>query len=129
VNGGAVLYVTQLDRMRRFYSECFGLRTAESTQAYCVLESDAWTLSLVVVPQEIAATIQVAEPAQARDGVPVKLAFGVRSIDAVRTSLIMLGGQIDSETGRWDLRRLRHCDAIDPEGNIIQLQETLAGQM
>jgi hypothetical protein len=47
-----------LDRMRRFYSECFALRTAETTEAYCVLESDGWTLWLVVVPDEVAATIQ-----------------------------------------------------------------------
>ena len=32
-----------------FYRECFGLEIAETAEDYCVLESDAWTLSLVVV--------------------------------------------------------------------------------
>jgi hypothetical protein len=109
--------------MRRFYSECFGLRTAETTETYCVLESDAWTLSLVVVPVEIAATIQLADPARARDDVPVKLAFAVASIDDLRVPLTKLGGQIDPDVDPWDFRGLRHCDVIDSEGNIVQLRE------
>jgi catechol 2,3-dioxygenase-like lactoylglutathione lyase family enzyme len=128
VNGGAVLYVKHLDRMRRFYSECCALRTAETTDAYCVLESDAWTLSLVAVPDELAATIQLADPARARDDVPVKLAFGVRSIDDLRVLVSQLGGQIDPGSAPWDFKGLRHCDVVDPEGNIIQLRAPLAGQ-
>jgi predicted enzyme related to lactoylglutathione lyase len=127
VNGGAVLYVKHLDRMRRFYSECFALRTVETTEAYCVLESDAWTLTLVVVPEEIAARIHLADPAQARDDVPVKLAFAVPSIDDLRVALTELGGQIDPDVDPWDLRGLRHCDVIDPEGNVVQLREPVAG--
>jgi predicted enzyme related to lactoylglutathione lyase len=128
VNGGAVLYVKHLDRMRRFYSECFALRTAETTEAYCVLESDGWRLWLVVVPDEVAATIQLADPARAREEVPVKLVFGVRSIDDLRVPLSKLGGQIDPGTARWAFQGLRHSDVVDPEGNVIQLQEPLAGQ-
>jgi predicted enzyme related to lactoylglutathione lyase len=128
VNGGAVLYVKHLERMRRFYGECFALRTAETTDAYCVLESDAWTLSLVLVPDEIAATIQLADPAYARDDVPVKLAFAVPSIDDLRVPLTKLGGQIDPQTAPWEFRGLRHCDVIDPEGNIVQLREPLTSQ-
>jgi predicted enzyme related to lactoylglutathione lyase len=128
VSGGAVLYVKRLERMRRFYSECFALRTAETTDAYCVLESDAWTLTLVVVPEEIAATIHLADPARARDDVPVKLAFAVSSIDDLRVPLTELGGQIDPDVDPWDLRGLRHWDVIDPEGNVVQLREPVASQ-
>lgn len=128
MNGGALLYVKQLDRMRRFYSECFALRIAETTDAYCVLESDAWTLSLVVVPDDLAATIQLADPPRARDDVPVKLAFSVRSIDDLRVPVSQLGGRIDPGTVPWDFKSLRHCDVVDPEGNIIQLQAPLVGQ-
>jgi predicted enzyme related to lactoylglutathione lyase len=128
VNGGAVLYVKQLDRMRRFYSECFALRIAETTDAYCVLESDVWTLSLVVVLDDLAATIQLADPPRARDDVPVKLAFSVRSIDDLRVPVSQLGGRIDPGTVPWDFKGLRHCDVVDPEGNIIQLRAPLAGQ-
>jgi hypothetical protein len=94
---------------------------------YCVLESDGWTLSLVVVPVEIAATIQLTAPARARDDVPVKLAFDVRSVDDLRVPLTKLGGQIDPDTAPWDFRGLRHCDVVDPEGNVVQLREPLAG--
>ncbi len=125
MNGGAVVYVQHLDRMRRFYSECFALSTAEATETYCVLESGAWTLSLVVLPDEIAAKTQLAEPAQGRNDVPVKLTFDVRSIEALRVPLARLGGRIDPGTVPWDFRGLRHCDVIDPEGNIVQLRQRL----
>jgi predicted enzyme related to lactoylglutathione lyase len=129
VTGGAVLYVKHLERMRRFYSECFALRTAETTDAYCVLESGGWTLSLLVVPKEIAATIELEDPPQARNSVPVKLAFTVPSVDDLRVRVTTLGGQIDPDKAPWEFRGLRHCDLIDPEGNIVQLREPLASHI
>ena len=114
MNGGAVLYVKHLERMRRFYRECFALRTVETTEAYCVLESAAWTLSLVVVPDGIAAAI-TRDPARARDDVPVKLAFDVPSIDDSAFLLTKLGGQIDPDVEQWDFRGLRHWSRLSTQ--------------
>jgi hypothetical protein len=81
-----------------------------------------------LAPDEVAATIQLADPARAREGVAVKLVFGVRSIDDLRVPLSKLGGQIDPDAAPWAFQGLTHSDVVDPEGNIIQLQEPLAGQ-
>jgi hypothetical protein len=107
--------------MRQFYTQCLGLETAISSEGYCILESDSVRLSLVAVPDEIAATISIETPPRRRANVPIKLAFDVPVIDDVRTIAASLGGQIDPQTTEWRLLGMIHCDGIDPEGNVIQL--------
>jgi hypothetical protein len=71
VKAAAVPYVKHLDRMRAFYQQRFGLEAASTAEDHCVLESGAWTLSLVVVRDNIAATIHVLEPPRRRDDAAV----------------------------------------------------------
>jgi predicted enzyme related to lactoylglutathione lyase len=111
--------------MCSFYHECFGLEVAETAEDYCVLESDAWTLSLVVVPEAVAATFRTSVPPARREETPVKLAFDVPSIEGLRPVMARLGGQVDSGETQWEFRSLRHCDCLDPEGNVVQLREPL----
>jgi hypothetical protein len=49
---------------------------------------------------------------------PVKLAFGVTDIDALRPTIARLGGDTD---GEWRFGDALHCDCVDPEGNVVQL--------
>jgi predicted enzyme related to lactoylglutathione lyase len=128
VKAAAVLYVTHLDRMSAFYQQCFGFEAADGADDFCILESDGWTLSLVVVPDEIAATIHLSVPPRRRDGTPIKLAFEVGTIDDLRSVVHQLGGQVDPGATEWDFRGVRHCDGVDPEGNVIQLLQPLAEQ-
>ena len=125
VKAAAVLYVRRLDPMCSFYRECFGLEIAETAEDYCVLESDTWTLSLVVVPDAVAATLQAPVPPARREGTPIKLAFGVPSIEDLRPVMARLGGRVDSGETQWEFRGLRHCDGLDPEGNVVQMTEPL----
>lgn len=80
MKSAAVLYVKELRRMRSFYRACFGMRVVDETEDYCELESEALTLSLVVVPDHIAATIDITVPPSRRDDVPIKLAFRVKNL-------------------------------------------------
>ena len=108
--------------MVAFYCECFGLEPVETAQDYAVLESAAWNLSLVVMPAAIAATMPEAVPATRRADTPIKLAFQVESIEAVRPVLTRLGGQLDPAGTQWSFRGQRHCDGVDPEGNVVHVQ-------
>ena len=112
--------------MRTFYERCLGLRVRDAAGDYAVLESDAWRLSLVVVPPSVAATIQLSVPPRRREQTPIKLAFRVPRIDELRSPVAALGGQVDPSSSEWDFLGFRRCDAIDPEGNVIQLLELLA---
>jgi predicted enzyme related to lactoylglutathione lyase len=53
----------------------------------------------------------------------VKLAFEVGSIERVAGSIEAFGGEM-VQTG-WDFAGYRRRDAVDPEGNVIQLLEPL----
>jgi predicted enzyme related to lactoylglutathione lyase len=120
---GAVLYVKDLDRMRSFYEACFRMEVADDADGYCVLESEPLALSLVRVPEQIAATIVVSVPPARREEVPIKLAFTVDSIDVLRTLFAEFGGVVDPATSQWEFRGGMHCDGVDPEGNVLQLVE------
>ncbi len=126
MKAAAVLYVRRMDPTCSFYRECFGLEVTETAEDYCVLESGAWTLSLVLVPAAVAAKSQTLVPPVRRDGTPVKLVFDVASIEGLRPVIARLGGQVDSGETEWEFMGLRRCDCLDPEGNVIQLTEPLA---
>ena len=61
-------------------------------------------------------------------GAPLKLAFQVASIDVAAARLSRLGGQLDDAETRWSFSGFVRCDAVDPEGNVIQLLEPSNGE-
>jgi predicted enzyme related to lactoylglutathione lyase len=125
VRAEAVVYVKDLERMRAFYERCFGLEVGHAAEHHAVMESDVWRLSLVVVPPSIAAALELSVPARRRESAAIKLAFQVPRIDDLRSPAAALGGQLDPTSTQWDFLGFRRCDAIDPEGNVIQLLEPL----
>jgi predicted enzyme related to lactoylglutathione lyase len=125
VKSAAVVYVQDLDRMQLFYRACFGMGTADCADDYYVLESESLTLSLVTTPARIAATIVLTEPPSRRENVPIKLAFAVDGIEAVRPLFVELGGLVDPPETQWTFRGGIHCDGVDPEGNVVQLVQLI----
>jgi predicted enzyme related to lactoylglutathione lyase len=123
MRSGAVIYVKDLDRMRSFYEACFRMEVADDAHEYCVLESESLTLSLVTVPDQMAATIVVSFPPVRREEVPTKLVFLVDSIDVLRTLFAEFGAVVDPATSQWEFRGGIHGDGVDPEGNVRQLVE------
>jgi predicted enzyme related to lactoylglutathione lyase len=122
MTAAAVLYVRDLARMRAFYEQCFALTPAEPGDGYCVLASADWDLSLVAVPPA-AAAIVIADPPERRAATPVKLAFEVASIEALRAAVTAAGGRLDPAGHAWEFRGRRHLDCLDPEGNVVQLRQ------
>jgi len=120
----ATLYAKHLDSMAAFYGTCFGMtEVAAEPGDYRVLESDGWTLTIVQVPADLAATIELADPPTRREGTPIKLTFDVASMTAARRRISEGGGHVDEYV--WDFRGFRHCDFVDPEGNVGQLREPI----
>jgi predicted enzyme related to lactoylglutathione lyase len=126
VGSAAVLYVQDVPLLRAFYAACFELTVVEETEDYCVLDSGSWSLSLVAVPAHVAAHLDPTRPPTRRENAPIKLAFGVPSIDDLRPVAAGLGGRVDPADTQWEFRGHRHCDAVDPEGNVVQLREAMA---
>jgi catechol 2,3-dioxygenase-like lactoylglutathione lyase family enzyme len=121
VHAELVIYVQRLGPMRAFYVGCLGLVVVEQDDTTAMLESDGWTLHLVTVPAAVAATIGSEDPPRRRAETPLKPVFEVAAIEALRGRIDQLGGSLDPpERGRSFGGAVR-LDALDPEGNVIQL--------
>jgi catechol 2,3-dioxygenase-like lactoylglutathione lyase family enzyme len=118
-----VIYVRRLAQMWAFYARCLGLVVVEQDDTTAMLQNERWTLHLVTVPVAVAATIGSEDPPRRRAETPLKPAFEVVGIEALRGRIDQLGGSLDPpERGRSFGGAVR-LDAVDPEGNVIQLLE------
>ena len=121
----AVIYAKNLDRLVAFYA-ALGLEVDEAKRGdYAVLLGKDVELSILQIPQQVAAQIEISDPSQARTRTPIKLAFVVASIDKSLDATRVLGGRIKDDAKRWQFRGHAVQDAIDPEGNVYQLREPL----
>jgi predicted enzyme related to lactoylglutathione lyase len=123
VTSQAVLYVRDLELLAVFYRECIGLAPAETGDGYRELRADGLVLWLVGGRQSPDADTDRDGSVRRRSDVPVKLAFEVGSIDRAAGSIEGFGGTVAQTS--WNFAGYRRRDAVDPEGNVIQLLEPL----
>ena len=121
VRAELVIYVQGLDAMRAFYVGCLQLVLVEQDDTTAMLENEGWTLHLVTVPAAVAATIELSDPPRRRAGTPLKPVFEVAAIEALRGQIAELGGKLDPPERGRAFGGTRRLDALDPEGNVIQL--------
>jgi catechol 2,3-dioxygenase-like lactoylglutathione lyase family enzyme len=120
-----VIYAKDLERLVAFYA-ALGLKIDEAERGdFAVLLGAGLELSIIQIPKEIAAQIEISTPPQARTRTPLKLCFFVPSIDKALEATRALGGRIKEDAKRWQFRGHALQDAIDPEGNVYQLRERL----
>jgi predicted enzyme related to lactoylglutathione lyase len=119
---GAVLYAKDVPRVSAFYAGVAGMAVTHTEADHVVLESAALQLVVVAIPAAIAATIEIAQPAQRRTDTPIKLAFSVSSLDAAREAAPRLGGALNPVEREWIYQQHRVCDGHDPEGNVVQFR-------
>ena len=117
---GAVLYASDVPRLQAFYESVCGLEVAESTPEYVTLTSEAWELTVVAVPEEVAATLALSDPPRRRTETPIKLVFAVASLAHARSAATAAGGVVDS--AEWMFADAVVCDGQDPEGNVVQFR-------
>jgi predicted enzyme related to lactoylglutathione lyase len=120
---GAVVYAKDLARVSAFYAGVLGFHVAHSEADHVVLESPAFQLVIVAIPEHIAESIDVAEPPVPRTDTPIKLVFPVASIEAARAAAASRGGQLNPPEREWQFQGFRVCDGHDPEGNVVQFRE------
>ena len=117
---GAVPYVKDLDRMKRFYGEMLGAIPTNRlwTDSWATFEAGGTRFSLHAIPAEIAKNIKIGSPPAPREEEPVKLIFEVKDVESERARLESLGVQMLRRP--WQ-KPGEACDAVDPEGNIFQI--------
>ena len=119
---GAVLYARDLGRVARFYASVLGLQPGETDEEYVILEAPGFQLVVLRIPERIAASIVIATPPRRRDNVAIKPVFFVSSIAATRGAVEAGGGVMNPPTKEWSFQGVTVCDALDPEGNVFQVE-------
>jgi predicted enzyme related to lactoylglutathione lyase len=121
---GHLIYALDLARLSACYQALLDMRVLLADSEHHVLQSADAQLVLHAIPPSIAAGIHIATPPLAREDTAIKPFFTVASLAAAEATLQKLGGRWAA--GEWQGPGFRCRNAVDPEGNIIQLREPLA---
>ena len=120
---GAVLFASRLDQVAAFYAHVLGLREVNRDDDHVLLESPGFQLVVHRIPGHSTTTIDVAEPPVRRAGAAFKPVFFVHNLASVRTVASAHGGTLEPQEMEWSFNGVVVCDAVDPEGNVIQFRE------
>ncbi|MGU3625617.1 VOC family protein [Comamonas sp. C24C] len=121
---GVLIYAKDFQALARFYEQVLDMQRLHEDEHIIVLESAALQLLIHALPAEIAARVQVGKPPQRRADVALKFFVTVPAIAEAASVAQALGGQVFDE--RWQGLGFAVCNAMDSEGNVFQLRETLA---
>ncbi len=118
-----VVYAKQIEPVAKFYRLALDLAAVDEDQDFMVLQGTGIELTVVRIPDHIAADIHVTTPPELREATPIKPSFLVGSLDRVREAVAMTGGQVKHPSAAWRFRGMLHLDGWDPEGNIVQFRQ------
>jgi predicted enzyme related to lactoylglutathione lyase len=116
---GAVIFTGDHTRLAKFYEAVTGLTTSFADDKITVLSSNTFELVLHSLPGEPS----VNESPRAREDSYIKPFFPVLSLAETRERAAALGGQLRPQNEEWEARGFRACEAIDPDGNVIQFRQ------
>ncbi len=116
---GAVIFTGDKVRLARFYEAMTGLAVRVTDPDITVLGSDEFELVIHALLGEP----PVGQPPPVREDVYIKPFFPVKSLSEARERAAALGGQLRPRNEEWEARGFRACEAIDPDGNVIQFRE------
>jgi hypothetical protein len=119
IRPGAVIFTGDRQRLARFYEVMTGLAVRTSDSGVTVLGSDGFELVIHALPGEP----PVGPAPRAREDVYIKPFFPVTSLSEARKKAAALGGRLRPRDEEWGARGFRACEAIDPDGNVIQFRE------
>jgi predicted enzyme related to lactoylglutathione lyase len=115
-----VLFVDDLTRSANFYAALLGGEPLDQSATFVRVASDS---SEVLIHQIPGATPDASYPT--REDAAMKPVYFVASIDAARSAVTNLGGRVYDASTVATYGNVNYCDAVDPEGNVIQLAERL----
>ena len=119
IRPGAVIFTGDHKRLAKFYEAVTGLAVRFSDDGITVLSSD--TFELVI--HSLRGEPLVNEPPAAREDSYIKPFFPVANLAETRERAAAFGGKLRAANEEWEARGFRACEAIDPDGNVIQFRE------
>lgn len=123
---GAVLFAHSVERVASFYSAALGLTEANRDTDHILLESPGFQLVVHRIPGTGAPAADMAS-ATSRRAAAFKPVFFVPDIARLRVAVEKQGGVMEPPDKEWFFDGARVCDALDPEGNVIQFRAVPGG--
>ena len=122
IKPGAVIFTGDQKRLAKFYEAVTGLIIHVADDDHTVLGSDSFELVIHAIKNEPVVT----GPPGAREDGYIKPFFPVSSLAETREKAAAYGGQLRPVHEEWSARGFRACEAIDPDGNVIQFREEIS---
>lgn len=126
ITAGAVIYATDLDRLAEFYAGALQFQIVMRDSQHVVLTANSF--ELVLLKRESAANPVESDstiPRPRRSEAAVKPVFVIDSIASARVAAPPLGGIVNAVAHEWRFGPYQVCDALDPDGNVLQLRQYL----
>jgi predicted enzyme related to lactoylglutathione lyase len=120
---GLFIYAKNLTNVAGFYEKLLGLARVRSTEELVILSSSDLQIIVHAMPSQVAREMDISSPPAIRDNAAYKFFYTVASISEAQAVADSLGGQVLSEQWRGPGFIVRN--AVDPEGNIFQLRESV----
>ena len=115
-----VLFVDDLTRSSTFYAALLSAEAYDQSESFVRVSSDANEVLLHKIPDSTSAATYAP-----RKDAAMKPVYFVAAIDAARSAVVNLGGRVYDASTVATYGNVNYCDAVDPEGNVIQLAERL----
>lgn len=119
IRPGAVIFTGDHKRLAKFYEAVTGLPVRFTDDGIIVLASDTFELVIHTLKNRPS----ISDPPRVREDTHIKPFFPVRSLAEVREKAAAFGGQLRPENEEWKARDFRACEAIDPDGNVVQFRQ------
>lgn len=119
-----VLWSDRFDECAEFYRRLLTAKTQDRSENFLNVVGETGRVALHRVPAEWAS--EISSPPVAREDNPIKPVFTVASIAEARTAVADTEGKVFDESKEFRHGRLNYCDALDPDGNVIQICEEIA---
>jgi hypothetical protein len=120
---GAVLFATNVNRVAAFYAVMLDLAEVDRDDDHILLASSGFQLVVHRIIGAGSAARDVTAPPSRRATAAFKPVFFVPSISRLRGIAGAQGGVIEPPGQEWSFNGVTVCDAVDPEGNVIQFRE------
>lgn len=122
---GLVIFAKNPSTVSAFYQQTLGLALIEDASSHHLLAGGGLELVIHAIPPAYAAEIEISRPPQLREDTPIKPAFWVADLDAVRVAAEACGGGLNPASKTWQIRGAAVLDGWDPEGNVVQFKQRL----
>ena len=121
---GAVIFATNVDRVATFYAAVLGLTEAARADDHIALESPGFHLVVHRITGAGSPAGDITDPPARRAAAAFKPVFFVPDLSRLRGVVQTHGGVMDAAERAWSFNGVAVCDALDPEGNVIQFRES-----